>query len=327
MNHQTNHPAIDLVIERIVQDVIGGAVDTAKEVMDALGEVVVDSQADTLLELFQDLDQAAVAVLKICPSFAPPINALHQMLGTLEKDMDAGCALDQAKAHLKETQVAFHKTVNTALTKLAGFGAELIHNGDTVFMFSMSSTTWKVLRRAKEQGKNFKILVTEARPANEGLWTVDEMHKSHIPVEVSIDACLLEMVARSNIAFAGVDAVAADGSVFNKAGTCLTALAAREHGVPFYFATDTLKFDTATLLGLPFRNEPVPSHDILGDKVYESGVSVTGNLFDTTPPHLITAIVTELGVIPPTACVNVMWNMKLSRRISGLIPAWAYGEL
>ncbi len=310
-----------------MRDVIGGAVDTAKEVMDALGEVVTDSQANSLLELFQELDQAAVAILKICPSFAPPINALHQMLGTLEEDMDADCALDQAKVHLKETQLKFHKTVDTALTRLAGFGAELIHDGDTVFMFSMSSTTWKVLRRAKEQGKNFKVLVTEARPANEGLWTVDEMHKSQIPVEVGIDAGLSEMVARSNVAFAGVDAVAADGSVFNKAGTYLTALVAREYGVPFYFATDTLKFDTATLLGLPFRNEPVPSHDVLGDKVYESGVSVAGNLFDTTPAHLITAIVTELGVIPPTACVNVMWNMKLSRRVSELIPSWVYGKL
>ena len=142
-----------------------------------------------------------------------------------------------------------------------------------------------------------------------------------------IDACIAELVARSNIAFAGVDAVAADGTVFNKTGTYLTALAAREFGVPFYFATDTLKFDTATLLGLPFRNEAVPLHDVLGDKKYTSGVCVSGNLFDTTPPRLITAIVTELGVIPPTACINVMWNMKLSRRISELIPAWVYGKL
>ena len=125
------------------------------------------------------------------------------------------------------------------------------------------------------------------------------MHKSGIPVEVSIDACIAELAARSNVAFAGVDAVAADGSVFNKAGSYLTALVCRENGIPFYFATDTLKFDTATLLGLPFRNEAIPPHDVLGDKKYENGVAVTGNLFDTTPPRLITAIVTELGVIPP----------------------------
>ena len=129
------------------------------------------------------------------------------------------------------------------------------------------------------------------------------------------------------IGFVGVDAIAADGSVFNKAGTYLSALAAREYNVPFYFVSDTLKFDTATLFGLPFRSEAVQYHEVLEDKTYDSGVSVVGSLFDTTPPHLISAIITELGPIPPSACVNVMWNMKLSKRISELLPSWAYDKL
>ncbi len=217
--------------------------------------------------------------------------------------------------------------METSFEKIANIGAEFIKDGDNVFMFSMSSSVWKVLRRAKAQGKNFKVLVTEARPANEGLWTVDEMHKSGLDVEVSVDACLAELIARSKVAFAGVDSVAADGSVFNKAGTYLTALAAREYGVPFYFVTDTLKFDTATLLGLPFRSEPVHYHEVMGEKKYKSGVSVVGSLFDTTPPHLITAIITELGPVPPGACFNLMLNMKLSKRISELIPDWAHNTL
>lgn len=323
----TNHPAIELVAERIVKDLIGGAADTAREVMAAMGQVVSDSQATSLDALYNEMDAAALALLKICPSFAPPINVLHMMMGTIEKDMETGASVIEAKQHLAETQADFNTFMQTAFEKMANIGAELIHDGDNVFMFSMTSSVWKVLRRAKAQGKNFTVLVTEARPANEGLWTVDEMHKSGIPVEVSIDACLAELIARSKVGFAGVDSVAADGSVFNKAGTYLSALAAREYGVPFYFVTDTLKFDTATLLGLPFRSEPVHYHEILGEKKYASGVSVVGSLFDTTPPHLITAIVTELGPLPPSACINVMWNMKSSRRINELLPAWAHGKL
>lgn len=322
-----NHPAIDTVIERIVTDVIGGAADTAREVMAAMAQVATDSEAVNTEDLFQEMDHAAVAVMKICPSFAPPINVLHMMLGALEEDMAKGASIAEAKQHLAKTQANFNTFMDTAMGKIASIGAEMIKDGDTVFMFSMSSSVWKVLRKAKAQGKNFKVLVTEARPANEGLWTVDEMCKSDIPVEVSIDACLAELIARSDIAFAGVDSVGADGSVFNKAGTYLCALAAREYGVPFYFVTDSLKFDTATLLGLPFRSDPVHYHEVLGEKKYASGVGVMGKLFDTTPPQLITAIITELGPIHPSACVSVMWNMKLSKRISDLIPAWAYGNL
>ncbi|MFZ3079936.1 MAG: translation initiation factor eIF-2B [Bellilinea sp.] len=321
------HPAIELVCDRIVRDLIGGAADTAKEVMVALGQVAEDSKAQNLPALYEEVDQAALAVMKVTPSFAPPINALHWLLGTIEADLDACVQLETARRHLKETEMRFLQTIETALTRISEIGAELIKDGDTVFMFSMSSSVWRVLRRAKGQGKNFTVLVTEARPANEGLWTVDEMHKSGIPVEVSIDACLAEFIARSDIAFAGVDAVAADGSVFNKSGTYLAALTCREYGVPFYFVTDTLKFDTATLLGLPFRSDPIHYHEVLGDKKYEAGVNVTGKLFDVTPPKLITALVTELGPIHPAACINVMWNAKLSRRISERIFAWASGKL
>jgi len=323
----TNHPAIEQVTDRIVRDVIGGAVDTAKEVMTALIEVAQTSQATSIDELFKEMDQAATAVLKICPSFAPPINVLHMMMGTLEGDLAVGSSVSQAKLHLEETQAQFYATLDTALSKIADIGAELIEEGATVFMFSMSSSVWKVLKRARAQGKNFTVLVTEARPANEGLWTVDEMWEAGIPVEVSIDACLAELIARSDIAFAGVDAVAADGSVFNKAGTYLCALVAREFGVPFYFVTDTLKFDMATLLGLPFRSDPVHYHEVLGDRKFDGEVKVVGKLFDTTPAHLITALVTELGPIHPSACVNVMWDMKSSWRINEQIPAWAHGVL
>jgi translation initiation factor 2B subunit (eIF-2B alpha/beta/delta family) len=322
-----NHPAIQLVNERIVKDLIGGAADTAREVMAAMAQVAADSQATTLEAFCQELDAAALAVMKICPSFAPPINVLHMVMGTIEKDLDNRASVSEAKQHLKETKTEFDHFMESSFDKIANIGAELINDGDRVFMFSMSSSVWKVLRRAKSQGKRFTVLVTEARPANEGLWTVDEMHKSDIPVEVTIDACLAELIAQSNIAFAGVDAIAADGSVFNKAGTYLAALAAREYHVPFYFISDTLKLDTSTLLGLPFRSEPVQYHEVLGTKTYKEGVRVVGKLFDTTPPHLITGIVSELGPIPPGACIQVMWNMKLSKRVSELIPAWAHNKL
>ncbi|HZW03094.1 MAG TPA: hypothetical protein VFF68_04150, partial [Anaerolineaceae bacterium] len=72
---------------------------------------------------------------------------------------------------------------------------------------------------------------------------------------------------------------------------------------------------------------PIQHHEVLGDKVYDQGVKVTGKLFDVTPANLITAIVTELGPIHPAACVNVMWNAKLSRRVSERISAWAHGQL
>ena len=322
-----SHPAVDSVIKRIKKDQIGGAVDTAREVMGAMMRLVEDSQVVSTIDLYKEMDLAAYAILRICPSFAPPINVLHMIMRTIEDALERNSSISDAKQNLFETKNKFEQFLNDALGKIAQIGSELINDGDRVFMFSMTSSVWRILRKAKECGKRFTVLVTLASPANEGWLTVDEMIKSNIPVEISIDACIAELIRSSDIAFAGVDAVGSDGSVFNKSGTYLVALAARECGVPFYFVSDTLKFDTATLSGLPYRNEPIQSHEILEGNRSSSDVKVIGNLFDATPPHLVRAIITELGPIHPSSCINVMWNMKLSKRISELLPSWANGKL
>ena len=98
----TKHPAIEVVTDRISRDVIGGAVDTAREVMDAIAQVAEESQAESIKELYAELDNAAYAVLKICPSFAPPINVLHIMIGTIEEDLRKGATVSDAKENLSK---------------------------------------------------------------------------------------------------------------------------------------------------------------------------------------------------------------------------------
>jgi translation initiation factor 2B subunit (eIF-2B alpha/beta/delta family) len=155
---------------------------------------------------------------------------------------------------------------------------------------------------------------------------VDEMLKIEVPVVASIDACIGELVPRADVVFVGADAVSSHGYVFCKVGTYPTALVAKRHNVPFYVAADTLKFDSSTLLGIPFRAEPLNRQEVLGDR-YPLDVQVAGTLFDETPPDLITGIITEIGILPPTACATVMQQMKLSTRLSELIPSWAHGKL
>ena len=133
-------------------------------------------------------------------------------------------------------------------------------------------------------------------------------------------------MAQSDIVFVGADAISSHGYAFCKTGTYPTALVARAHGVPFYIAADTLKFDSSTLLGLPFRSDPIHRHEVLS-KDYPEEAKVAGHLFDETPPELVTAIITEMGLVHPTACVTAMWQMKQSERLNALLPAWAHGKL
>ena len=143
----TIHKAVELVIERIEKDLIGGAADTAIELMDSIGQLVADSPADTPEALYAEMDEAGYALLKICPSFAPPINVLHMMFGSIERDMDKGASLAEVKENLAATRAKFHKMIKTAFSKMADVGAELIKDGDHVFMFSMSSSAYCSISR------------------------------------------------------------------------------------------------------------------------------------------------------------------------------------
>lgn len=321
-----SHPDVLTIIERVRKDEIGGAADTAKEVIDALASLVADSKAKDTAALVTEIDEAVLEIMRVMPSLAPPINALHRFVGAMEREQADDASLESMKEALQDSRDAFFEWAENALGKVGQYGAEKVTDGDRVFMYSMSSTVWRIFRVAKEQGKNFEVVVTESRPGNEGLWTVTEMDKLGIPVSVGIDASVGELIPDCSAVFVGADVLSATGHALCKAGTYPSALVAKASGVPFYIAADTLKFDTGTLLGLPYRNEAIHRHEVL-DESHPEKATVIGHLFDETPPELVTAVITEIGIIHPASAFTVLQRMQPSDKLSEMLPAWSRGEL
>jgi len=320
------HADIVTLVDRVRKDEIGGAADTAKEVVDALAKLVRDSKAQDTRALVAEVDDAVLDIMRVMPSLAPAINALHRFVGSMERGEAEGASVAAMKTILEKSRNDFFEWSDNALGRVAQYGAEKVSQGDRVFMYSMSSSVWRILRTAKQQGKDFEVVVTESRPGNEGLWTVTEMDKAGISVSVSIDACMGELIPHCQLAFAGADVISSTGHALNKAGTYPSALVAKACGVPFYIAADTLKFDSGTLFGLPYRNEAFKREEVL-DSSFPERVRVLGHLFDETPPDLITGVITELGILHPAAAYSVLQQMKLSRKVSEMLPAWSKGEL
>jgi ribose 1,5-bisphosphate isomerase len=322
----SKHPDVVEIVERVHKDEIGGAADTAKEVIDALAALVKDSKAKDTQALVSEIDEAVLDIMRVMPSLAPPINAIHQFVSCVEQGEAEGQDLGGMKAALQETREQFFAWAENALDRVAQYGAEKVLDGARVFMYSMSSTVWRIFKFAKEQGKSFEVVVTESRPSNEGLWTVTEMDKLGIPVAVSIDACIGELIPDCDAVFVGADVISASGHALCKMGTYPSALVAKASGTPFYIAADTLKFDTGTLIGLPYRNEPIRRDEVLDDS-YPKKAKVVGNLFDETPPDLVTAIITEIGILHPAVAFTVLQQMNPSKKLSAMLPAWSRGEL
>jgi methylthioribose-1-phosphate isomerase len=100
----------------------------------------------------------------------------------------------------------------------------------------------------------------------------------------------------------GADRIAANGDVANKIGTYPLAVLAREHDVPFVVAAPTSTIDLTTPTGAAVAVEERPEDEVVSigvERIAPAGVAAANRAFDVTPARLVTAIVTERGVLRP----------------------------
>ena len=124
----------------------------------------------------------------------------------------------------------------------------------------------------------------------------------HIPTTVICDnmAASLMRTGRIQAVVVGADRIAANGDTANKIGTYSVAIAAHEHGIPFYVAApwSTIDLVTATGEAIPIEERPaieVTHHG--GKQLTPNGVGIYNPAFDMTPARYIAAIITERGVL------------------------------
>jgi ribose 1,5-bisphosphate isomerase len=215
---------------------------------------------------------------------------------------------------------AFRERLDTALRSISEIGAELIKDGDRIFTYSISSTVWGIFRRARAQGKSIEVVVTESRPGNEGLWNIAELGKDGIPVTVGIDAAMGTLMRGCAMFIVGSDGITSSGGALCKIGSYPAAAVARDLGIPVRIAADTSKFDPLSLLGFGFKIREMPTSDITQDTA--SNLTVRNPVFDVTPPHLITEIITERGIISPSAAYVVFAGLQQSPRLSEKLRTW-----
>ncbi|XP_058078807.1 methylthioribose-1-phosphate isomerase [Magnolia sinica] len=251
------------------------------------------SDAATKLELV--VSKAAATAVEAKPVFEAYIEAAETMLEddvTSNKAIGshgASCIRSQSKGS-KRLSVLTH--CNTGSLATAGYGTAL-----------------GVIRSLHAEGVLEMAFCTETRPFNQGSrLTAFELVHDKIPATLIADsaAAALMKAGRVNAVIVGADRVAANGDTANKIGTYSLALCASHHGVPFYVAAPVTSIDLSLSSGdqivIEERSpkELLHSRGGLGEQVAASGISVWNPAFDVTPAKLITAIVTEKGVIIKT---------------------------
>jgi translation initiation factor eIF-2B subunit delta len=201
-----------------------------------------------------------------------------------------GRSLEAARAVLVDRAESLREGSKRAVESAASNTSDLLDPGTTVLTHSLSSTVSAVFRRVV--GRDIRVIFTESRPALEGHRLAEQLANLGIPAQLISEAQMGRFVSQARVALTGADAVLADGSVVNKAGTCLLALAAREHRVPFCVCFESFKLTRRTVEDFELE-EMDPAE--MGSPVLP-GITARNIYFDVTPAYLVSRWIDERGV-------------------------------
>jgi methylthioribose-1-phosphate isomerase len=306
------------VAEAIAAMVVRGAPAIGATAAFGLALAAQTSQARDITALRAELKDAAETLQEARPTAANLAWALKRVLRVAMES--SGSVEDLKEAVLLEAQHIADEDV--ALNqRMARHGAALIDNGDTIIHHcntgALATVDWGtalgVIRMANEMGKHVHVLVDETRPRLQGArLTAWELDQYRIPYEIISDNAAGYFLRSGQVqkVFVGADRVAANGDVANKIGTYMLALAANDNGVPFYPVVPTSTVDLAladgSLIPIEERDpQEVLTLEVGGERVAPQGAQARNPAFDVTPNRLVSAIVTENGIVYPPFEANL----------------------
>jgi methylthioribose-1-phosphate isomerase len=274
----------------------------------ALLLVTINSKAKTEKGLKSELERAGRLLISTRPTAVNISWAVKRILQISSK----GESVKEIKRLVKEEALTMLDDDILTNRKMGRAGSDLIYDGDVVMTHcnagSLATATYGtalgVLRAAREDGKNLKVIATETRPVMQGSrLTAFELMHDDFDVRLISDTAVGYVMANRMVdkVIVGADRILRTGHVYNKIGTYQIAIMAYTHKIPFYVAAPISTFDLKSSIS-DIKIEDRSPDEITKIKnifIAPKGIHTINPAFDITPPNLITGIVTEVGLLEP----------------------------
>jgi translation initiation factor eIF-2B subunit delta len=284
-----------------------------------------------------------IAARPMCTAMGNTVRWLKTEISNLSPDLTDEIAkrdlVDKIEGFIHERLLAANDVIiNTVCDRY-------IQDEDVIVTFSKSQVVEKALLEAKERGKNFRVVVVDSRPLEEGRNLLESLCDAGIECSYSSLYALDDLMADATKVFVGAHAMMANGSLYSRAGSSVVSMAASAAGIPVLVLCETIKFsDKINIDGIV--NNELGKLPLLWDKnarkcwtVTDRGPTtgttdslvnsingVAGSLkswegvqnntlacfmYDVTPSSCIAAVICEHGCVTPEGVSTVL-------RISGL---------
>ncbi|MGI6092631.1 MAG: S-methyl-5-thioribose-1-phosphate isomerase [Veillonellaceae bacterium] len=239
--------------------------------------------------------------------------AVDRMLGVVHASKHQGMEIEETIARLEQEAVDIFDEDKRINLKISKYGAQLFSQTEPITVLThcnagalataAQGTALGIIREAWVNGKISGVFADETRPLLQGArLTAWELSQEKIPVTIITDNMAGWVMKKGLVqaVIVGADRITLNGDVANKIGTYSVAVLAKEHGIPFYVAAPTSTFDFSMASGdeIPIEErDPSEVTSFAGCCVAPEGVKVFNPAFDVTPNTLVSAIITEFGVM------------------------------
>jgi methylthioribose-1-phosphate isomerase len=238
--------------------------------------------------------------------------ALDRMQRTVDRNTNLASAVELGNMLLREAR-NIHDEDRRMCHAIGEFGASLFEQGAGIITHCNTGglataefgTALAAILTAHYQGKQIRVFADETRPLLQGArLTMWELQQHGVPSTLICDSMASQVMREGRVqaAIVGADRITARGDTANKIGTYGLAIAAKYHNVPFFVAAPSSTFDLSLTDGAEIPIEQRKSTEIthaFGKQTAPDAVEVYNPAFDVTPAELITAIITEKGIIHP----------------------------
>ncbi|MCD6310111.1 MAG: S-methyl-5-thioribose-1-phosphate isomerase [Candidatus Eremiobacteraeota bacterium] len=242
----------------------------------------------TAINLFWGIERAIRAAQKVQTPEEIKKSVLDMAIEVAKEDEELCRAIGKHGAALVPQRASILTHCNAGGLATGGYGTAL-----------------GVIRSAYEEGKNIMVWVDETRPLLQGArLTTWELKKAGIPFKLITDNMAAHFMQRGmvDLVITGADRITSSGDTANKIGTYALAVLAKYHDIPFYIAApfSTIDFSIEDGREIPIEERAGDEvRNFRSEKVAPSECDTANPAFDVTPCDLITAIITERGIVKP----------------------------
>lgn len=277
----------------------------------ALTRHIQNSPATTMTEFTKDLEQATGKLLSStnrCLAVAAGCELFRRFVNRTGSDSSED--LTAFKSRLIDQGNTFVERAALLRDRISLYALEFIQDDAVIIVHSYSRVVLNLLLKAAAANRRFTVMVTEARPNVRGVRAANVLAQNGIPATVILDSAIGHFMGKASLVLVGAEGVVENGGIVNQIGTFMLAVMAKAMGVPFYAVVESYKF----VRSFPLSQYDLPSYQsgtLLfpaqqqlmadgGDQQSCSLLEPNHPSVDYTPPHYISLLFTDLGILTPS---------------------------